>query len=49
MENIIFIEEIDRLTGEKLEAVTIDHGNGQYTSMPKWKWDEIKAAEENNV
>ena len=35
MENVTFIENTDPLTGEVTEHAIIDHGNDQFTSMPK--------------
>ena len=29
--------------------VTIDRGNGEFTSMPKAVWDELEAAKENGT
>ena len=46
MEEIIFLEEIDKLTGEKLEGVTVHHGDGTYTSMSKAAWEELQAQKE---
>ena len=48
MEEIIFVESIDTLTGEKLEGVTIHHGDGRYTSMTKAAWNELEAIKENS-
>ncbi len=31
------------------EHVIIDHGNGEFTSMPKAVWDELEAAKENGT
>ena len=37
------IETTDSITGEVTEHVIIDHGNDQFTSMPKAVWDELEA------
>lgn len=29
-----------------IETIIIDRGNGEFTSMPKAVWDELKAAKE---
>jgi hypothetical protein len=31
------------------EHVIINHGNDQFTSMPKAVWDELEAAKENGT
>ena len=51
MENIQILEEVDSMTGEPLICVIIDHGNGEFTSMPKSVYDaQLEAANrENNV
>jgi hypothetical protein len=41
MENIKIVTDIDGI-----EHVIIDHGNEQYTSMPKAVWDEQQKAAE---
>jgi hypothetical protein len=46
MENITEIEIISNLTGEATKHIVIDHGNDQFTSMPKAVWDELEAAKE---
>jgi hypothetical protein len=35
MDNVTFIEIIDPITNEIAEHAIIDHGNEQFTSMPK--------------
>ena len=35
--------------GELRQHVIIDHGNEQFTSMPKSVWDEQQAAKENGT
>jgi hypothetical protein len=35
MENVTFIEVTDPISGDAKEHAIIDHGNGQFTSMPK--------------
>ena len=46
MSNIQIIEAEDRFSGEVVEHVIIDRGNGEYTSMPKAVWDEQQKAAE---
>jgi hypothetical protein len=41
MDNVTFI------TVDKVEHAIIDHGNGEFTSMPKSVYDEMIAAQEN--
>jgi hypothetical protein len=41
MDNVTFF--ISEITGE--EHAIIDRGNGEYTSMPKTHYDELKANE----
>jgi hypothetical protein len=48
MENITEIEILDGL-GNPETHVIIDHGNGEFTSMPKKYWDELEAAKENGT
>jgi len=43
MDNVTFIE-IETLGGIQTYAI-IDHGNEQFTSMPKATYDELKANE----
>ena len=43
MENVTFIE-IEELGGV-VEHAIIDRGNGEFTSMPKAIYDELKADE----
>ncbi len=35
--------------GEVSQHVIIDHGNEQFTSMPKAVWDELETAKENGT
>ena len=44
MENVTFIE-VESLEGEIVEHAIIDKGNGEFTSMPKSVYDELKANE----
>lgn len=44
MDNIT-ISEITNLDGSITEWVQIDKGNGEFTSMPKSVYDELKANE----
>jgi hypothetical protein len=43
MDNVTFIE-IETITGVETHAI-IDHGNGEFTSMLKSTYDELKANE----
>jgi hypothetical protein len=43
MDKITIIEKIDPMTEEVIEHVIIDHGNEQFTSMPKSIYDEQQA------
>jgi hypothetical protein len=45
MKNISFIKTPDMLTGEEIEHAIIDEGNGNFTSMLKSAYDELKANE----
>ncbi len=47
MENVTFIE-IETLGGVETHAI-IDHGNGQFTSMTKTHYDELKANEAKTI
>jgi hypothetical protein len=47
--NQIKIIEVENLDGSITEHIIIDRGNGEFTSMPKWKWDELEAAKENGT
>lgn len=48
MENIKIIE-VESSSGDLVEHIIIDRGNGEYTSMPKAVWDELEAAKENGT
>jgi hypothetical protein len=43
MDNVTFIEITDPLTNEVTEHAIIDHGNEQFTSMPKSEYDRRQA------
>ena len=45
MENIEFITDTDPITGKVHETVLIHRGNGEFTSMLKSAYDELKANE----
>jgi len=45
MENVTFIEVEEPTTGESVEHVVIAHEDGSFTSMPKARYDELKANE----
>ena len=44
MENVTFIT-VDNPDGTTTEHAIIDHGNGEFTSMPKAIYDEQQAAQ----
>jgi len=48
MDNVIFIESKDLITGEVSAYAIIDHGNGEYTSMLKSTYDEQQLAQGGN-
>jgi hypothetical protein len=48
MDNIKIIK-VENSAGELVEHVIIDHGNNEFTSMPKTTWDELEAAKENGT
>ena len=48
MDNVTFIEITDPLTNEVREHAIIDHGNEQFTSMPKSTYD-TQQMEQSNV
>lgn len=43
MDNVTFLDVVTP-SGTETHAI-IDRGNGEYTSMPKSKYDELKANE----
>jgi hypothetical protein len=43
MDNVTFIEITDPMTQEVMEHAIIDHGNGEFTSMPKTEYDRRQA------
>jgi hypothetical protein len=45
MNNVTFFDLTDSITGEVIQWVTIDKGNGEFTSMPKSTYDEQLANE----
>jgi hypothetical protein len=45
MDNVTFIEMTTPITGEITEHALIDHGNGEFTTMLKSTYDELKANE----
>ena len=49
MDNIKTIKITDSITGEVSEHIIIDHGNEQFTSMPKAHYDEQQANQNNPV
>lgn len=49
MENVKFIEMTDTLTNEVTEHAIIDRGNGEFTSMLKSAYDELKANEAKTI
>ena len=44
MDKVEFIKVLS-LDGTEVEHAIIDHGNGEFTSMPKFTYDELKANE----
>jgi hypothetical protein len=46
MSDIQIIEVEERFSGELVEHIIIDRGNGEFTSMPKAVWDEQQKAAE---
>jgi len=48
MENIKIVE-IETAYGETQEHAVIDHGNGEFTSMLKSTYDELKANEAKTI
>ena len=44
---VTFIEVTDPLSNEVTEHAIIDHGNGEFTSMPKSVYDEMIANQGN--
>ena len=46
MEKISIVESINDFTGETIEHIIIDRGNGEFTSMRKSVWDEQQAQTE---
>ena len=45
MDNVTFIEVTEPLTGAITEHAIIDHGNEQFTSMPKATYDAQQVAQ----
>jgi len=45
MDNVTFIKNTDPITGDVIEHAIIDRGNGEFTSMLKSTYDELKANE----
>ena len=45
MDNVTFIKIPNPVTDEVVEHAIIDRGNGEYTSMLKSTYDELKANE----
>ena len=43
MDNVIFIEHTDPITGEVTEHAIIDRGNGEFSSMLKSTYDAMQA------
>jgi hypothetical protein len=44
MDNVTFIT-VSNIKGVEVEHAVIDHGNGEFTSMLKSTYDELKANE----
>ena len=49
MDNVTFIEQTDAITGNVTEHAIVDHGNGEFTSMLKSTYDELKANEAETI
>jgi hypothetical protein len=49
MDNVTFIDSIDPYTNEVTVYAIIDHGNEQFTSMPKSVYDEQQAQAEQST
>jgi hypothetical protein len=49
MENVTFIEVTEPITGEVVEHAIIDHGNDQFTSMPKSEYDKRQAEQSTPI
>jgi len=49
MDKVTFISKLDDLTGQTIEHAIIDRGNGEFTSMLKAYYDELKANEAKTV
>ena len=45
MDSVTIIEVTDPITGAIIEHAIIDRGNGEFTSMLKSTYDELKANE----
>ena len=48
MDKIEIIEIAQPITNEVIKYVVIDHGDDQFTSMPKSQWDELEAQREQS-
>lgn len=48
MENIQIVEVVNPITQVKSEHVIIDRGNGEFTSMLKFVWDELQLQKDKN-
>jgi predicted aspartyl protease len=48
MDKVSFIE-VENPDGTTTEHAIIDRGNGEYTSMPKSTYDELKANEAETI
>ena len=49
MDNVRFIETTDLISGVITEHAIIDRGNGEFTSMLKSTYDELKANEAKTI
>ena len=45
MDNVTFVDVTDPITGEITTSAVIDHGNGEFTSMPKAIYDAQQASD----
>ncbi len=49
MDKVTFVTNTNDLTGETVEHAIIDHGNEQFTSMPKLEYDRRQAEQSTPI
>jgi hypothetical protein len=49
MENVSFVKATNPITGEITEHAIIDRGNGEFTSMTRAHYEELKADEDKVI